>query len=362
MADMKNIELGKGILAKIKELSKHLPHPITLMHICGGHEYVIAKGGLRTLLPENVRVIAGPGCPVCVCPTVDIDLAIELSKRDNVIITTFGDMMRVPSSTISLQEARALGQDVRVVYGPHDAVILAEKNPEKDVVFFAVGFETTAPLVAFELVDNPPPNFSVITAYKLVPPAMDVLLTLPDQHLDGFLLPGHVCAIIGTDPFEEFAKQYHSPMVVGGFEVNDVLMSVLYLVRQVVEDRGEVENTYTRIVKPEGNVKAQQYLKEAFEISDAIWRGIGLIPMSGYQIKDSLKVHDAVKRYGLHLSADASMPHGCACDQVLIGKIPPEKCPLFGKVCTPRKPVGPCMVSYEGSCKIAFMFKDLDTD
>ena len=226
MADIKNIDLGKDILAKIRQLSEHLPHPITLMHICGGHECVIAKAGLRTLLPDNVRVIAGPGCPVCVCPTVDIDLAIELSKRENVILTTFGDMMRVPSSTISLQEARAQGQDVRIVYGPHDAVVLAENNPEKDVVFFAVGFETTAPLVAFELVDNPPPNFSVITAYKLVPPAMDVLLKLPDMRIDGFLLPGHVSAIIGSNPYKPFAKEFHSPMVIGGFEVNDLLISI----------------------------------------------------------------------------------------------------------------------------------------
>ncbi len=355
-----DIHLGKQILGKIHEIAKEIPEEITLMHVCGTHEYTIAKNGIRGLMPENVKIIPGPGCPVCVCPTSDIDLAIELSKRKDIILTTFGDMLRVPSSTTSLYEAKAQGADIRVVYGPHDAVELARKNPDKEVVFFSIGFETTVPLPAVELANNPPKNFSLISVQKLVPPAMDVLLNLEDVNIQGFLLPGHVCTIIGSNIFKPYAEKYHSPMVVGGFEANHVLISLYYLLRQIKNNEAKVENTYQSVARDEGNIEAQKYMYKVFEPCNAIWRGIGNIPDSGLKIKDELQQYDAVKKFNIKVQTNAKMPPGCSCDKVLIGKIFPHQCPLFGTKCTPRSPVGPCMVSHEGSCKIAYMFKDID--
>jgi len=362
-SEIGNIEISKEILEKIKKESQKLSEPIKIMHVCGTHEYTVAKNGLRNLLPDNIKIISGPGCPVCVCPAGELDLAVELSKRENVIMTTFGDMMRVPSSTISLFEARALGNDVRVVYGPNDAVELARKNPNKEVVFFAIGFETTTPSVAFEITNNPPSNFSVICTHKTVPPAMDLLLSLPNLKLSGFLLPGHVCAIIGAKPFEPYAEKYNAPMVVGGFEVNDVLMSLYYILRQNIRKKDNkkaiVENTYTRIVKREGNKKAIQFISEAFEPVDSVWRGIGTIPNSGLKIRKKYEVLDAQKKFNVKVEEKIEMPKGCSCDKVLIGNITAQECPLFGKSCTPRHPIGPCMVSHEGSCLIAYNFREI---
>ncbi len=357
--NISNLDFSKEIFKKIHEIAKEIPKKITIMHVCGTHEYTIAKNGIRSLLPNNINVISGPGCPVCVCPTTDLDLAIELSKNKNIIITTFGDMMRVPSSTISLYEAKAQGRDIRVVYGPHDAVDLAMKNPNKEIVFFAIGFETTAPLIAYEISTKPPSNFSIITAYKTVPPAMDILLTLGNQNIDAFILPGHVCAIIGEYPFVPYIEKYKSPMVISGFEVNDMLISIYRILQQIFDNVAKLENTYFRIVKSEGNLKAKQYLAEVFEPSDAIWRGIGMIPKSGLKLKSKFKKYDAVQKFNITIPKNAKMPKGCSCDQVLIGKIPPKDCPLFGNKCTPQYPIGPCMVSHEGACKIAFTFKDI---
>ncbi|QEE18102.1 hydrogenase formation protein HypD [Promethearchaeum syntrophicum] len=356
---IRDIEISKQILEKINFESNNLSKPITIMHVCGTHEYTVAKNGLRNLLPDNIKIISGPGCPVCVCPTGELDLAIELSKRENVIMTTFGDMMRVPSSTISLFKARAQGHDVRVVYGPNDAVELARKNPTKEVVFFAIGFETTTPSVAFELINDPPSNFSIICTHKTVPPAMDLLLNLPNLELSGFLLPGHVCAIIGAKPFELYAEKYRTPMVVGGFEVNDVLMSLYYILRQTIKKEAFVDNTYKRIVKREGNKKAIQYISDVFEPVDSVWRGIGMISNSGLKIRKKFEEFDAVVKFNVKIEEKIEMPKGCSCDKVLIGNIPPQKCPLFGKSCTPRHPIGPCMVSHEGACKIAFSFREI---
>jgi len=355
-----DVALSKDILEKIASLMVQIGHPITLMHICGTHEYAIAKSGLRSLLPPELKIISGPGCPVCVCPTGEIDLAVELSQRPEVIITSFGDMMRVPSNTISLFEAKAHGGDVRVVYGPHEAVELARQHPDRELVFFAVGFETTAPLIAYELVADPPPNFSIICAYKRVPPAMEILLNFPDLAIDGFILPGHVCAITGSDPYVPLAEKYQSPMVVAGFEVNDILISLMRLLMQIISHNKKVENTYTRIVLPQGNVTARQYMERAFVIKDTIWRGIGMIPASGYGCAPEFKQFDAVAKFGLTPSNHAEMPKGCSCDQVLIGKLEPHECPLFGRPCTPQNPIGPCMVSHEGHCKIAYTFRNIE--
>ena len=219
MPNLTDPTLSRNILKKIHAIAEQIPTDINIMHICGTHEYTITKNGLRSLLPPSIKVVAGPGCPVCVCPTSDINFALEVSKRLNVILTSFGDMMRVPSNLTSLQGMKAQGADVRVVYGPHDAVELAKKNPDKEVVFFAIGFETTAPLIAFELINNPPKNFSIICSHKLVPPAMEVLMTLPGLNIDAFILPGHVSAIIGEKPYETFFEKHPVPMVIGGLKL-----------------------------------------------------------------------------------------------------------------------------------------------
>jgi hydrogenase expression/formation protein HypD len=353
-----SIDLSKIILRNIDHIAHDIGKPITLMHICGTHEYVIAKNALRPLLPSNVHVISGPGCPVCVCPASDIDLAIELSQRPEVILTTFGDMLRVPATELTLFEAKAKGADVRIVYGPHDAVELAEKYPDREVIFFAIGFETTAPLPAFEVFNNPPPNFSIICANKLVPPAMDLLLQHSHINLDGFILPGHVCSIIGSDPFIPYAEKYHSPMVVCGFEVNDVLVSIYYLLHQIFEGTAKVENTYDRVVKPGGNPKAQEYMNLVFEPRDSIWRGIGMVPQSGLYLREEYRQYDAVAKFGIELNEIDTMPPGCLCTQVLLGQCGPNECPHFGKNCTPIHPIGPCMVSHEGTCKINYTYHE----
>lgn len=352
-------KLSRSILAKIQFLCENLEEPVSFMHICGTHEYTITKNGLRSLLPTNLNVVSGPGCPVCVCPSQDINFAIEVSKLPNVILTSFGDMMRVPSNKTSLQAMKAQGRDIRVVYGPHDAIELAYKHPDKEIVFFAIGFETTAPLIAFELLEHPPPNFSIICAYKLVPPAMDYLINLPNLNIQGFLLPGHVSAIIGEQPYQQFFKKFPVPMVIGGFEVNDVLISIYRLISQVITDSPQVENTYSRIVAPEGNQTALSMIHQVFQPSDSFWRGLGMIPQSGYQLRKEFQHYDALQKFDIPILPQEDMPKGCSCDQVLIGKILPQECPLFATTCTPRNPIGPCMTSHEGSCQIAYQFRNL---
>jgi hydrogenase expression/formation protein HypD len=329
------------------------------MHICGTHEYTIAKNGIRTILPSNLEIISGPGCPVCVCPASDIDLAIELTLKKRVIMTTFGDMLRVPATDMTLYEAKAQGGDVRIVYGPHDAVELAQKHPDREVVFFAIGFETTAPLPAFEIVSNPPKNFSIICANKVVPPAFDLLMKQEDIKIEGFILPGHVCSIIGSDPFIPYAQKYKSPMVVGGFEVNDVLISIYYILQQIKDGTTLVQNTYTRVVKPKGNETAQGFIKKAFHIADSVWRGIGPVPMSGLFLNPEYQKYDAIQKFGIKLSEKSAMPKGCLCAQVLMGRKKAQECVHFGKDCTPAHPIGPCMVSHEGTCKISHMFQNI---
>ena len=352
-------ELGKKLLEKIQEVADEIKKDVSIMHICGTHEYTIAKSGIRELLPKNVRVIPGPGCPVCVCPTSDIDLGIEIARQPNVILTTFGDMMRVPSTTTTFYEEKAKGSDIRVVYGPNEAVELAKNNPDKEVVFFSIGFETTVPLPAVQIANNPPNNFSIISAHKIVPPAMDLLLTHPDMSLDGFLLPGHVLTIIGMEPFKPYASEYTSPMVVGGFDPNDVLISLYRLLVQIKNGEGKVENTYSRIARDEGNIAAQEYIEKVFEPCDSIWRGIGNVPNSGLKLRKEYEKYDARIKFDVEIPVHQGMPKGCSCDAVLIGKIPTQECHLFGGGCTPRNPIGPCMVSHEGSCKIAFLFQKM---
>jgi len=343
-------EQVRKLVAAIREAD---PPPMTIMEVCGTHTMAVGRYGIRQLLPPEVRLISGPGCPVCVTPQADIDALLGLAARPGVTVTTFGDMLRVPGSKSSLEAERARGADVRIVYSPTDALETARRNLDKETVFFGVGFETTAPGVALTLAaaarENVP-NFSVYSVHKLIPPALSALLSGEAPAVDGFLLPGHVSTIIGTKAYEPIARDFHVPCVVSGFEPVDILQSVLMLARQVKEGRAEVENQYRRAVTPNGNFAAQQAVEAVFEPCDSSWRGIGVIPASGLKVRQEYEVYDALRRFGIPEMAESPEPAGCLCGEVLKGRARPADCPLFGSSCTPAEPVGPCMVSSEGTC------------
>jgi hydrogenase expression/formation protein HypD len=322
-----------------------------IVHVCGTHEDAIVKNGIRSLLPRNVEVLMGPGCPVCTVPPNRIDHAIKLAES-GVILTTFGDMMRVPAGLGSLADAKTRGTDVRVVYSIHDAAKLAEKTG-RDVVHFGVGFETTAPTTASELLAQPPENFSVYSAHLTIPPAMITLLESGETQVDGFIDPGHVSAIIGEEGYQPIAERFKIPQVITGFEPIEILFAIVMILKQINEGRGQVENAYKRIVKPEGNKHALEIMKSVFELEDAPWRGIGVIPKSGLALRAEFEAHDASKRFNIKVEEAYSMPQGCRCGEVLRAVIYPTECPLFNCGCTPETPVGPCMVSHEGSCFIS---------
>jgi hydrogenase expression/formation protein HypD len=345
----------KPIVKGIQGLAQELPH-VKLMHVCGTHEQSIVQYGLRPLLPETVEVIAGPGCPVCITPKYDIDAAVYLAKK-GITVTTFGDMYRVPS-TESLSDAKSKGADIRIVYSISNALDMAKKNPKKDVMHFGIGFETTAPTTAVAVRDAPE-NFSVLCCHRVIPPALLFLLGLGEIDIQGFIDPGHVSAIIGSNAYTPISEQYKVPQVVAGFGAEDLLVSILMLLKQLKEKRCEVENEYTRVVKPEGNVVAQKALQEAFDIVDADWRALPTIPESGYEISKKYEGCNARKKFEdffEHFAYDPHEPKGCRCGEVLRGLVYPEECPLFRNLCTPVNPVGPCMVSREGSCNIKYRY------
>lgn len=333
---------------------------INLMEVCGGHTITIFKFGLKKLLPENIHLISGPGCPVCVTDSEFIDRAIEIAKFSDVIITTFGDMVRVPGSYGSLQSARAGGADVRTCYSPLEAVEIAERNPAKEVVFLGIGFETTAPNIASAILNANSrhiSNFSVMSGHKTMPKAMQSLLDSGEIRLDGFICPGHVTAITGPEIYQFIADEYKIPCVVAGFEPLDMLEAIFRLIKQIVERRAEVENQYRRAVKPGGNRKAQRIMAEVFEPCDTIWRGMGNIPRSGLQIRSKYRQSDADYKFQVKLPPTKSVS-GCICGDIMRGvKIPPE-CRLFRKICTPDNPQGACMVSAEGTCATYFVYGD----
>ena len=341
--------LAKKVAEHIKKLAP--PYETKFCHVCGTHEWTITHYGLRSLLPENVDVIAGPGCPVCILPASDIDEAIELTKKD-VTVTTFGDLIRVPGSETSLQKAKASGGDVRIVYGLRDAIQMAKKNPDKEFVFFAVGFETTSPTTAVEILANPPANFSFLVSHRLIPPAMEMLLGIGDLHIDGFVAAGHVSTITGLKPYEVFPSAYRMPTVAAGFEPLDVLFAVDMLLQQVKEGVARLENEYNRVVSWEGNVKAQRMVEQVFDVADGRWRGIGKLPKSALDLKEEYAVYDARKKYDLHIEDAVDILKGCLCHLVMIGKINPSECPSYMTSCVPESPKGACMVSKEGTCRI----------
>jgi hydrogenase expression/formation protein HypD len=323
----------------------------SLMEVCGTHTVAIARAGLRSLMPEGTRLISGPGCPVCVTANRDIDTVIALSRIPGLIMTTFGDMIRVPGSSSSLLEEKAGGADIRVVYSPLDAVRIARENPGREVVFVGVGFETTTPLVAAMVKrakEEDIPNLTVFAAHKNVPHALEAIVNDPQVRLDALILPGHVSTIIGQEPYEFLARDHGIPGVITGFESTDVLQGVAMLMRQLSEGRAEIEIAYRRGVRAEGNPVARAVIAEVFEECDAVWRGLGSIPKSGYRLRGDYARFDASERFAPEVESTVE-PKGCRCGDVLRGVITPEECPLFDHGCNPEHPIGPCMVSSEGS-------------
>lgn len=355
MDEYRDAELAKPIVEKIRRTStRH----IRLMEVCGTHTVSIFRSGIRSILPDTIALLSGPGCPVCVTDQGEIDAFIELARIDDVILTTFGDLMRVPGSASSLQKEKAAGRDIRMVYSTMDALDIARHHPAKKVVFLGVGFETTAPTIAAAMLSARQlglDNFFVYAAHKLVPPALAALMSLCDARVDGFILPGHVSVIIGLEAYRPFFERYQIPSVVAGFEPADVLQAIAMLVDQIERGRPGLENAYGRAVTEQGNPTAKNILSEVFQVADVAWRGIGVIPASGLKIAPAFEAFDAEKAFDVSV-LEARDPKGCACGEILTGaKIPPQ-CPLYRQVCTPIDPVGPCMVSTEGTCAAYYRY------
>lgn len=333
--------------------------PLSFMEVCGTHTMSAFRSGLRSILPSGITLLSGPGCPVCVTPSGYVEQAVLLSERKDVVITTFGDLLRVPGQTGSLEKARARGGDIRVVYSPLDALALAEKEKEKEVVFLGVGFETTAPAIAGTIkhaVKKNISNFSVFTAHKTMPQAMTALLKDQDVKVDGFLCPGHVSVIIGWNAYRDICQDYAIPCVVSGFEPEDMIVAIEKMIDQIKQGKALVENAYGRSVEAKGNLAAQDLLKDVFRPCDATWRGLGVIAGSGLRISEDYLLFDSQKKFGLSESLDIAEPAGCQCGDVLRGVKRPVDCPLYKKVCTPENPIGACMVSSEGTCAAYYKY------
>lgn len=329
-----------------------------LMEVCGGQTHTIVKQGLDEILAPAVEMIHGPGCPVCVTSLEQIDKALALAARPDVLFTSFGDMLRVPGSECDLQQVRARGGDVRVVYSPLDALDLAIRHPDKQVVFFAVGFETTAPanaMAVFRAKELGVPNFSVLVSHVTVPPAMVAILDSPENRVQGFLAAGHVCSVMGWKEYEPIAERYKVPIVVTGFEPVDILEGIALAVRQLEDGRHEVENQYVRAVRRIGTPPAQELVRQVFELADRKWRGVGTIPMSGLVLRPEFSDFDAELRFGLEDIA-VDEPAECHAGEVLRGTLKPYECPAFGTLCTPERPLGAPMVSSEGACAAYYNF------
>lgn len=347
--------IAKSLVHQLTSVSQT---PVRLMEVCGTHTMAIFRHGIRALLPRTITLLSGPGCPVCVTAQGDIDAFVALARRPDVTLATFGDLMRVPGSGSSLQRETAEGADVRVVYSAMDAVQLAAKRPDREVIFLGVGFETTAPTIAAAVISARQmnlKNFSIYCAHKTVPVALKALMDNPSVQIDGFLLPGHVSVIIGLNAYRPFFDQYQTPSVVAGFEPVDVLRGVLELVTMLEKGRPGLGNVYPRAVSAEGNIQAQHVLDKVFEPCDASWRGLGVIPGSGLSIRPEYADFDAVRRFDLEV-VETPEPKGCACGEILSGTKTPPECALFRKACTPMNPVGPCMVSSEGTCAAYYRY------
>ena len=340
-------------------VAKTVTRPWTIMEICGGQTHAIVKFGLDELLPKSLTLVHGPGCPVCVTSADLIDQAVELALRPDVILCSFGDMLRVPGNTIDLLTAKARGGDVRILYSPLDGVTLAKENPGKQVVFFAVGFETTAPANAMSVLRaerEGVKNFSILTSHVLVPPAMRAILGAPDNLVQGFLAAGHVCTIMGTQEYGPIAREHGAPIIITGFEPVDILEGILLCVKQLESGRADVENAYSRAVRTEGNVHARCIVEQVFEVADRDWRGLGVIPRSGLGLRPAYHGYDAARRFKL-TTACANCATECISGEIMRGLKKPHDCPAFGARCTPEHPLGAPMVSSEGACAAYYRYR-----
>jgi hydrogenase expression/formation protein HypD len=355
LEEFRDIKICKGLLS---EISKKTTGKWTIMEICGGQTHSLVKHGIINLLPDKINIVHGPGCPVCVTPVEKIDLAVELAGRDDIIFCSFGDMLRVPGTTGSLLKAKSKGADVRVVYSPLDAVKIAEVNPDKEIVFFAVGFETTAPANAIAVKQASSlnlKNFSLLVSHVLVPPAMEAILGDTENAIQGFLAAGHVCTVMGIEEYRPIAEKYNTPIVITGFEPVDLLYGILKLIELLESKQNSVENAYARVVDLEGNKEARMIIEDVFEIVKKEWRGIGEIPLSGYKIAGNYKQFDAEFKFDLK-EKKSDMSNGCIAGDILRGLSKPFDCPHFGTSCNPMKPLGAPMVSSEGACAAYFNY------
>jgi len=336
----------------VKDIKAITTRPWTIMEVCGGQTHSLVKNGLLQMLPREITMLHGPGCPVCVTPISIIDEALMLAKKPEVILCSFGDMLRVPGSEKSLLEVKAEGADVRIVYSPLEAVKLAIENPEREVVFFAVGFETTAPANALSVIQAEKigvKNYSILASHVLVPPAMEAILSDPETTVNGFLAAGHVCTIMGIDEYYPIAARYQVPIVVTGFEPVDLLQGIYMVVKQLETGVAKVENQYARVVQQEGNLLAREAIDKVFDVSDRDWRGIGTIPQSGWEVSHRYHLYNARNKFGLQPMEERENKN-CIAGEIMKGKKKPFDCPLFGKACNPEHPQGAPMVSSEGSC------------
>ncbi|MBU2497875.1 MAG: hydrogenase formation protein HypD [Proteobacteria bacterium] len=350
-------QIARRIADRIKKISHK---EICLMEVCGTHTMAIFRNGIREILPATISLLSGPGCPVCVTSQTEIDTFIELSKIEDVIVTTFGDLMRVPGRDSSLQRERANGRDIRVVYSTSGALEIAGKNPDKKVIFLGVGFETTAPTVAASIIsarEMGVHNFSVFCAHKLIPPALEALLGTEGLKIDGLILPGHVSVIIGMKAYIPMIEQYRLPCAIAGFEPVDILQAISFLVELIEAEEARLENCYQRAVTLDGNPKAKQMMGEVFETVDATWRGLGEIPGSGLRIRTGYDSFDAQNIFDI-FPPFSEEPRGCACGEILTGLKTPPECPLYKETCSPLNPVGPCMVSSEGTCAAYYRYQN----
>jgi hydrogenase expression/formation protein HypD len=347
------------VLKLVDQIRKSSVRPIRLMEVCGGHTMSIQKFGIPSLLPENIKLVSGPGCPVCVSDRKYIDQAIAYSRLTEVIITTYGDLIRVPGSTSSLDKEKAGGADVRIVYSVLDALQIAKDNPDKKVVFLGIGFETTSPASAAGLIrakKEAISNFYLFSSHKVMPPAMEALID-EGVSIDGYIAPGHVSTITGTGIYTKIPEKYGLGCVISGFEPYDLLKAILMLVHQIESGKPKVEIAYTRAVKPEGNLKAQEMMEEVFEARDDWWRGLGILPASGLMVNKKYSMHDAETMIPVEVEPTRE-DKGCICGSILKGMNNPRDCKLFGKACTPANPVGACMVSHEGSCHAYYRYSN----
>ena len=348
-------DLVEGLARSIARTAAKLG-PVRIMHVCGSHERSVSRFGLRDLLPAGLRIVAGPGCPVCVCPLSDLAAARAAALKPGFILASYGDMLTVPGPEGSLADARALGAELRVVYSATDAVLLARANPGREVVFFSIGFETTTAPAAAILADlelHPQPNFSLISSNRLIPEGLDRLLAAGELAPDGLLLPGHVSAIIGSRAYGFLVDRYRMPCAIAGFEPVDILSAILEILEQILAGRPEVHNSYSRVVLPQGNVRARELMARVYEPCDAVWRGLGSLAGTGLRPRAEFSSYDALEKFGLGSTTEPEESlDGCLCARVMVGLEEPSNCPRFGKDCLPHSPVGPCMVSDEGTCRI----------